>query len=173
MKKSTIYIVMIVALGAVFFKMSSNKKTRKIAKVKKTQMQIAEVKETQARAQKRGLASAAPEDPFLKSIGKLSDKDKAKVLAESKEEAMSFEIFKDKITDIGKSSGWDLIVETTADGHTHIKTNTPTKEYGDTPLEAYTAEEWPRTEETFLSIVNEADRIELSPDDHTMLEKWK
>ena len=172
MKKSTIYIVMIVVLGAVFFKMSSNKKTQKIAKVKKNQ-KIAVVKETQAPMPKRSIASVAPEDPFLKSIDKLSDEDKSKVLAESKEEAMSFEIFKDKIIDIGKGSGWDLIVETTADGHTHIKTNTPTKEYGDTPLDAYTAEEWPRTEETFLSIVNETDRIELSPDDHTMLEKWK
>lgn len=170
MKKSTIYIVIIVVLGAVFFKMNSNKKTHKIAKVKKTQQKITEVKTS---AQKREIASIASEDPFLKSIAKLSNEDKAKVLAESKEEAMSFEIFKNKITDIGKSAGWDLIVETTADGHTHIKTNTPTKEYGDTPLEAYTAEEWPRTEETFLSIVNETDRVELSPDDHTMLEKWK
>ena len=111
-------------------------------------------------------------DPMLKKIESLPADAKAEFLEQNKKESMGYEEFTNKVAEISKQTGWDLIVEKTADGHTHIKNKQEGKDYGKEPLPAFSPEQWERHEETFISLINEADAVELTETDKDTIEKW-
>lgn len=122
---------------------------------------------------KRTVASVEATDPFLKQINKLSDVEKAQVIEESKNESMGFDDFQNKIAELSKETGWDLVVEKSADGHTHIKNKPVIQDFGNKPVPAFSEEDWVHHEETFINIINDNSEIELTDNDRATLEQWK
>ena len=99
--------------------------------------------------------------------------DKIQFTTEAQKDNLSFEEFKSRISEISKSIGWDLVVEITPDGNTHIKNKQITQDFGTLPLAAYTDEEWAVQEENYISLVNNSNELNLTRDDQMTLEKWK
>lgn len=176
MKNSTLYTIAIVATAVLVYKMNSPKKKRiHLAKEVIEETEIPQPEKHQSSAPQRNLASISqPVDPFLKSIEHLSPADQAQALEMAKKESMELEEFKAQLADYSKASGWDLKLVKTEDGHLHVRTNTQEKNYGDTPLPAYSDEDWVAHEENIISVLNRTDeRAELTREDKVVIDKWK
>jgi hypothetical protein len=89
-----------------------------------------------------------------------------------KRDTLSTEDFKREVAEISKKIGWDLVVEKTEDGRTHIKTKQAIEDLSSKDLPAFSAEEWTTVQENLLTIINDGRPLDLNRDDHIALEKW-
>lgn len=163
MKKIAISIIVSVGVLLVCIQLFSVKEIP-IARVQEKKIIKKEVN--------RLVASVNIDDPVWNKINKLSELDKKKVIIESDNDKMGLDEFQKKIAELSIETGWNLYIEKSPDGHTHILNHVEVKDYGDKPLPAFTEEEWIRSEETFLNLINEDDNIHLTDNDRDTLEKW-
>lgn len=99
--------------------------------------------------------------------------DQEKFLAEAKDDSMTLETFTAAISQLSSQTGWNLKVEITADGKTHVR-NTPVKQdFSAGLLPAFTEQEWAQQEENFINLVNNVQELNLTRDDQIVLEMWK
>lgn len=163
LKKRVISLaVLAIAAGFAFFEMESSE----------VQEQLSEKKVVK----NRSVASATPavvvKEAEIVAPQGAEVRDQQAFMIEAKKDSMSLDSFKSEIEKISKQIGWDLFVETTADGNTHIKSKQVVQDFKDTPLPAFTNEEWASVQENLLDIINEGQSPELTRDDQIALEKW-